>query len=81
MQSDAASNDERDVDQLIAALQAGPMGERIRAAKALGKLGDERALAPLRWARQQDTLDPLFHWFGQAATEAIRLIEERRQQK
>lgn len=47
MQTGDAPNDERDVDQLIAALKEGTMGERIRAAKALGALGDARAVDPL----------------------------------
>lgn len=47
MQIGDAPNDERDVDQLIAALKEGTMGERIRAAKALGALGDMRAVDPL----------------------------------
>ncbi|HEX6780276.1 MAG TPA: HEAT repeat domain-containing protein [Ktedonobacterales bacterium] len=53
MQTDDAPNDERDVDQLIAALKAGTMGERIRAAKALGALGDARAVDPLLEAFQE----------------------------
>lgn len=47
MQTGDVSNDERDVDQLIAALKEGTMGERIRAAKALGALGDARAVDAL----------------------------------
>lgn len=47
MQTGDAPNDERDIEQLIAALKAGMMGERIRAAKALGALRDARAVDPL----------------------------------
>lgn len=53
MQTGDAPNDERDVDQLIAALKEGTMGERIRAAKALGALRDARAVDPLLQAFEE----------------------------
>lgn len=70
---------ERILDLLLEALQDSAGAVRATAARALGQLGDERALPVLYWIQQNDTGYEGANKVSDSAVRAIQSIQERYQ--
>ena len=64
------------VEPLIHALHDADPYVRFKAIRALGALGDSKALPTLFWLSQNDLVLTHEGYNSEAATEAIRLIEQ-----